>query len=147
MNKEYLNVVLADPDEGNLILLRNILQEFKIQVKIKAFSNGIALMDYLAKDDIVPEVIFINYQLPLKDCLECLNEIKSHQKFDPMTTIIYSEFISAEEQEQILLNGANVFMKKPDNYRDMKKKVNDIISIAWQYHTSGLNKNYFIMKV
>lgn len=147
MNKEYLNVILADPDEGNLILLKNILQEFKIQVKVKAFFNGIGLMEYLEAESVVPEVIFMNYHLSPKTSLACLQELKSDQKFDPVTTIVYSKDLSAEEQEKIFVNGANVFMKKPDNYRDMKKKVTDIITISWQYHTSGLNKNNFIMKV
>lgn len=147
MNKEYLNVILADPDEGNLILLKNILQEFKIQVKVKAFFNGIDLMEYLEAESVVPEVIFMNYHLSPKTSLACLQKLKSDQKFDPVTTIVYSKDLSAEEQEKIFVNGANVFMKKPDNYRDMKKKVTDIITISWQYHTSGLNKNNFIMKV
>jgi hypothetical protein len=60
---------------------------------------------------------------------------------------VYSENISVEDEEKIFVTGANVLMKKPDNYRDMKKNVTDIISITWQYHTSGLNKNNFIMKV
>lgn len=147
MKKEYLNVILADPDEGNLILLKNILQEFKIQVKIKVFSDGKVLMDHLKANAVTPEVLFMNYILPLKSSLQCMHEIKSDRRFDPMTTIVYSGNLSAEEEEEIFINGINVFMKKPDNYRDMKKKVTDIISITWQYHTSGLNKNNFIMKV
>lgn len=147
MNKEYLNVILADPDKGNIILLKNILQEFKIPVKVKAFCNGKVLMDYLEEDNIVPEVLFMNYHLSLKTSLECLHKIKSDQKFDAMTTIVYSESLSAEEEEKVLVNGANVFMEKTDNYGDTRKKITDIISITWQYYTSGLNKNNFIMKV
>ncbi|AZA56452.1 response regulator [Chryseobacterium shandongense] len=147
MNKEYLNIILADHDEGNLILLKNILQEFKIQAKVKTFCNGKDMMDYLKKNTVISEVLFINYYLPLKSCIECLQEIKSDQKFDSMTTIVYSENLSPEEEEEIFVAGANIFMKEPDNYIDMKKKVTDIISITWQYHTSGLNKNNFIMKV
>jgi len=147
MNKEYLNVILADHDEGNLVLFRNILQEFKIQVKVKTFFNGRELMDYLNQDILVPEVVFMSYHLPLKNALQCLSEIKADRKFDPMTTIVYSENLSAEEEEDVFVTGANVLMKKPDNYKDMKKNVTDIISVSWQYHTSGLNKNNFIMKV
>ncbi len=147
MNKEYLNVVLADHDEGNLILLKNILLEFKIQVKVKAFCNGKDLMDYLEENIVIPEVLFMNYHLPPKKSLECLHRIKNDQKFNAMTTIVYSENLSVQEEEGIFVTGANVFMKKPDNYRDMKKKVTDIMAINWQYHTSGLNKNNFIMKV
>ena len=89
----------------------------------------------------------MSYHLPLKNALQCLSEIKADRKFDPMTTIVYSEKLSAEEEEDVFVTGANVLMKKPDNYNDMKKNVTDIISVTWQYHTSGLNKNNFIMKV
>lgn len=147
MNKEYLNVILADHDEGNLVLFRNILQEFKIQVKVKTFFNGRELMDHLNEHILVPEVVFMNYHLPMKNALQCLGEIKADQKFDPMTTIVYAESLSADEEEYVFVTGANIFMKKPDNYTDMKKNVTDVISVTWQYHTSGLNKNNFIMKV
>jgi response regulator RpfG family c-di-GMP phosphodiesterase len=147
MKKEYLNVLLADDDEGNLILFKNILQEFKIQVKVKTFCNGKDLMIYLNENTVVPEVVFMNYSLPLKNSLECLGEIKSNQKFDPMTIIVFNDNLSSEQEEEAFVTGANVVMKKPDNYRDMKKNITDIISITWQYHTSGLNKNNFIMKV
>ncbi len=147
MNKEYLNVILADHDEGNLILFKNILQEFKIQVKVNTFCNGKDLMSYLKENILVPEVVFMNYHLPLKNSLDCLSELKSDHKFDAVTTVVYSENVSAEEEEKIFVTGANVFMKKPDNYTDMKKNITEVISITWQYHTSGLNKNNFIMKV
>lgn len=147
MNKEYLNVILADHNEGNLILFKNILHEFKIQAKVMTFCNGRDMMNYLKENSVVSEVLFMNYYLPLKSSMECLQEIKSDQKFDTMTTVIYSEKLSAEEEEEVFITGANIFMEEPDNYRDMKKKVTEIISISWQYHTSGLNKNNFIMKV
>ncbi|SHF39955.1 response regulator [Chryseobacterium takakiae] len=147
MKKEYLNVILADDNEGNLILFKNILQEFKVQVKVKTFCNGKDLMTYLNENIVVPEVVFLNYYLPLKNSMECLSEIKSDQKFDPMTIIVFNEDLSYEQEEEAFVTGANVIMKTPDNYRDMKKSITDIISITWQYHTSGLNKNNFIMKV
>jgi len=147
MTKEYLNVILADADEGNLILLERILQDFKIPSKIKTFTTSNQLMDYLRQNIMVEEVLFMDYRIPGKTCLDCLSEIKSNPKFDHLTTIIYSENLSAAEEEEIFVAGTNVLMKKPDNYKDMKKSVTDIISVTWQYHTAGLNKNNFIMKV
>lgn len=147
MIKEYLNVILADADEGNLILLERILQDLKIPCKIKTFATGSQLMDYLRQNILAAEVLFMDYRIPGKACLECLSEIKSNPKFDHLTTVIYSGNLSAADEEKIFVAGTNVLMKKPDNYRDMKKSVTDIISVTWQYYTAGLNKNNFIMKV
>lgn len=147
MIKEYLNIILTDADEGNLILLERTLQDFKIPSKVKTFNTGSELMDSLHQNILTAEVLFMDYRIPGKPCLECLSEIRSNPKFDYLTTVIYSENVSPAEEEEIFIAGANVFMKKPDNYRDMKKRVADIISVTWQYYTAGLNKNNFIMKV
>lgn len=148
MNKEYLNVILADDDEGNLILFKSILQDLKIHIKVKTFGNISDTMEYLNTDGaVIPEVFFMNFNISGKNCIEYLSELKADHRFDHMTTVIYTQSISSEDEEEIFVNGANVLMKKPDNYGDMKKNITDIMTVTWQYHTSGLNKNNFIMKV
>lgn len=147
MNKEYLNVILTDPDEGIHILFKNVFQDLKIGIKVRSFYDGKNLMNYLNdKESSVPEILFVNYDIPEKSSLECLSEIKSNFKFDNMVTAIYSSRLSADEEEDVFLKGANVFMQQPDNYKDLKKSLTEIVIINWQYHTSGLNKNNFIMK-
>lgn len=148
MIKEYLNVILTDGDEGNVILFKNILQNLRIQVKIKSFCNIKDMMDHLnAKDAIIPEILFLDFNISGKNCISYLSDLKANAKFDHMTAVIYSDHLSSEDEEEIFVNGANVLMKKPDNYKDLKKNVTEIMTVAWQYHTSGLNKNNFIMKV
>jgi len=148
MNREYLNVILTDRDEGSHILFKNIFQDLKIRIKVQTFYNGEELMNYLNNHDaIVPEILFMNYDIPPKGSLECLIEIKSDFKFDHMVTAIYSDRLSADEEEEVFIKEANIFMKQPDNYKDLKKVLTEVITINWQYHTSGLNKNNFIMKV
>ncbi|GAA5095484.1 hypothetical protein GCM10023210_28300 [Chryseobacterium ginsengisoli] len=147
MNKEYLNVILTDSDEGIHILFKNVFQDLKINIKVRSFYDGKNLMNYLNdKESSVPEILFVNYDIPEKSSLECLSEIKSNFKFDNMVTAIYSSRLSADEEEDVFLKGANVFMQQPDNYKDLKKSLTEIVIINWQYHTSGLNKNNFIMK-
>ena len=148
MNKEYLNVILVDDDEGNQIFFKNIFKDLKVGVKVQIFNNGRDLMNFLNSEDaLIPEILFMKYDIPKKNSLECLEDIKIDFRFDQMVNVIYSDELSAGEEEDVFVKGANVFMKKPDNYVDMKKVLSEIITINWQYHTSGLNKNNFIMKV
>lgn len=148
MNKEYLNIITADDDEGNIIFFKNIFKGLKIGVKSQCFSNGEDLMGYLTScGAIIPEMVFIKYDIPGKKMMECLEEIKTDPKFRDIVITVYTDQISESEVEEIFVNGANVFMKKPDTYEGLKKAVTEIITINWQYHTSGLNKDSFIMKV
>ncbi|MGH1519928.1 response regulator [Chryseobacterium sp. JK1] len=148
MNKEFLNVIVADNDENTLIFFKNILKELKISIKVQCFSNGKDLMEYLNNDDaVIPELVFIRYTIPGKNSMECLDEIQSNLKFSRMVTAIFSDPIPESEIEDIFVRGANIYMRKAESFETLKKVVTEIITINWQYYTSGLNKENFILKM
>jgi response regulator RpfG family c-di-GMP phosphodiesterase len=148
MTKEYLNVIVVEEDEGTQIFFRNIFADLKIKTKVIFFSDGKEGVDYLMSEDAsVPEILFMNYNIPEKKSLELIDQVKENFRYNKMTTVLYSECLSEQEIEEIFVKGINVFMKKPDNYNNLKKAVSEIITVNWLYYTSGLNKENFIMKV
>lgn len=148
MNKEYLNVIAADDDEGTIIFFKNIFKSLKIGVKSQCFSNGGEMIEYLGSTGaIIPELVFIQYNIPGKKWIDCLDEIKADPKFSNIIIVVYADQIPESEIEEVFINGAHVFMKKAETYDGLKKAVTEILTITWQYHTSGLNTDNFIMKV
>lgn len=148
MTRECLNVMLMDHDEGNHIFFKNIFQDLKIRIKTSVFFTGHDMVNYLKSEKaVIPELLFMNYDIPEKNVLNCLAEIRSCGKFSQMTVAVYSSDLSSDAEEEIFIKGANVMMTKPDNYKDLKKALTEIVTVNWQYHTSGLNKDNFIMKV
>lgn len=148
MNREYLNVIVADHNEGNLVFFKEIFKDLKIGIKAQTFCNGEDLMNYLNKEEtIIPEVLFMNYDLSKKNSLKCLEEIKADLRFGNMVNTVYSDCLSEDKIEEVFVTGANIFIKKPDEYTVLKKVLTEVITVNWQYHTSGLNKDNFIMKV
>ena len=148
MNKEYLNVILVDDDEANLILLKSIFKDLKIAVKVQSFQNGEDVMKYLNNAEaLVPELLLMNYNIAQKSILECLDEIKMDFRLSSMITGVYSDSLSEEDIERVFVKGSNIYIKKPDNYKDLKRVISEVITLNWQYHTSGLNKDNLILKV
>lgn len=148
MNKEFLNVIVADNDENTLIFFKNIFKELKISIKVQCFNNGESLMEYLNNNDaVVPEIVFIKYTIPGKNSMDCIEEIKANTKFSNMVTAIYDEEISENEIEEAFVKGNNICIRKPSDFGTLKKVLTEVITINWQYHTSGLNKDNFILKV
>lgn len=148
MIKEYLNVIIVENDEGNQIFFKNIFEELKIKTKVLFFSDGRKVINYLLNEDTrIPEILFQNYDVQGQNSLEFIDELNENFKSCKMTTVLYSEQLSEPEIEEFFVKGVNVFMKMPENYSNLKKSVSDIITVNWQYHTSGLNKENFIMKI
>jgi CheY-like chemotaxis protein len=148
MNKEFLNVIVTDHYEGNQIFFKNIFKNLKIDVKVQCFTNGNDLMGYLnSRDALIPEILFLNYEIPGQNCTECIKEIKEDFRFNNMVNAIYSDQVSEEVVEDLFVQGANIFIRKPENYENLKKVLTEVITVNWQYHTSGLNKDNLIMKL
>ena len=148
MTTEYINICLADDDEDDRLFFTEAFDELKINTKVQTFNDGVALMDYLNNDDsILPNVLFLDLNMPRKNGVECLLEIKENERFNDIAIAIYSTSSSEEHIEETFINGANIYIKKPNDFEKLKKILSEIVTINWQYHTSGLNKENFLMRM
>ncbi|TXF75118.1 response regulator [Chryseobacterium sp.] len=147
MNKEYIHIILADDDEDDRLFFTDAFSELKMSTKVQTFKDGVELLDYLnAKDSILPQLLFLDMNMPKKNGLQCLHEIKANPKFNNMAIAIYSTSSTEEHIEETFLHGANIYIKKPNDFKILKKILADVVTINWQYHTSGLNKDNFLLR-
>ena len=148
MQTDYIHIILADDDEDDRLFFTDAFSELKINTKVNTFNDGVELMNYLNSDDaILPQVLFLDLNMPKKNGLECLAEIKSNNKFEDIAIAIYSTSSSEEHIEETFAKGANIYIKKPSDFETLKKVLSDVVAINWQYHTSGLNKDNFLLRM
>lgn len=148
MEKEYIHIILADDDEDDRMFFTDAFDELKINTKVQTYNNGVELMNYLKKEDcILPNILFLDLNMPKKNGIECLHEIKAEKRFDDIAIAIYSTSSSEEHIEETFVNGANIYIKKPSDFASLKKVLTDVVTINWQYHTSGLNKENFLLRM
>ncbi|MFB9121192.1 response regulator [Bergeyella porcorum] len=147
MVKDYTSIILADDDEDDRMFFTDAFDELKINTKVTTFKDGAELMDYLNTEDIqIPELLFLDLNMPKKSGLECLKEIKANPKLSDIAIAIYSTSSSEEHIEETFVGGANIYIKKPNDFNTLKKVLSDVVTINWQYHTSGMNKDNFLMR-
>jgi CheY-like chemotaxis protein len=148
MNTDFINICLADDDEDDRLFFTDAFDELKINTKVSTFNDGVELMDFLNHpDSILPNVLFLDLNMPKKNGQECLLEIKKDEKFNDIAVAIYSTSSSEEDIEKTFVNGANIYIKKPNDFEQLKKILSEVVTLNWQYHTSGLNKDNFLMRM
>ncbi|MBG6185998.1 MULTISPECIES: response regulator [Flavobacterium] len=148
MTTDFINICLADDDEDDRLFFTDAFDELKINTKVSTFNDGVELMDYLNHEDsVLPNVLFLDLNMPKKNGVECLLEIKKNEKLSDIAIAIYSTSSSEEHIEETFINGANIYIKKPNDFEDLKKILSEVVTINWQYHTSGLNKDNFLMRM
>jgi CheY-like chemotaxis protein len=146
MENGLINVLLADDDEDDRLFFREAFQEIKIKTKVKTVNDGVELMNHLSKSgNNLPHILFLDLNMPRKNGMDCLLEIKRSDNLKDIPVAIYSTSASEEDIEDTFVKGANVYIKKPSDFSTLKKILEEVITINWQYHTSGLNREAFLL--
>ncbi|MEB8328881.1 response regulator [Flavobacteriaceae bacterium KMM 6897] len=148
MNLQTLNVALADDDEDDRFLFKEAIDEIKIQTKLSIFTNGQELMDYLSLPNVIlPQVVFLDLNMPVKNGMQCLREIRKNSALDSMSVAIYSTSSSEKDIEDTFVYGANIYINKPNSFTKLKVAIERVLQINWQYNTSNLNKDNFLLRI
>lgn len=148
MQNDYIHLILADDDEDDRLFFTDAFSELKMNTKVNTFNDGVELMNYLNKEDaLMPNVLFLDLNMPKKTGIECLIEIKANSKMSGIAIVIYSTSASEEDIEKTFVLGANIYIKKPGDFKKLKKVLSEVVSINWQYHTNSLNKDNFLLRL
>jgi CheY-like chemotaxis protein len=140
--------MLADDDEDDRLFFKEAFEEVKIKYDITTFNDGEQLMHYLNHDEnALPDIIFLDLNMPRKSGMECLREIRRNDRLKRISVAIYSTSSSEQDIEDTFVAGANVYIKKPNDFNMLKKVLSDVVHINWQYIVDGLNKDSFILSL
>ena len=148
MEKKPLHILLADDDEADRLLFKEALQGLDMKLIVNTVNNGIELMAYLTeKNSQMPHLIFLDLNMPRKNGLECLKEIRSFEKLKDISIAIYSTSDNEKDVEETFLNGANVYITKPNDFSILKQLLYKAVAATYLYQRNSFNKENFLLKM
>lgn len=148
MENKPLYILLADDDEVDRLLFTDAFSELKIKTIVKTVNNGIELMKWLnEKDTLLPHLIFLDLNMPIKNGLQCLKEIRSDEKLKNISVAIYSTSNNQKDIEETFSNGANVYITKPSNFNTLKRVLDKAVMTAYQYQQGDMRRENFLLKL
>ncbi len=143
-----LSVYLADDDADDRFLFEEALMEVRENVKITMLNNGEHLMKCLEqKRSNQPNLIFLDLNMPLKNGIECLEEIKKDNNLKNIPVIIFSTSSQKETINQVYMKGASYYMCKPDNYEKLKLLLDKVLLLNVTASQNQPNRDNFIISV
>lgn len=147
MNHKTLNILLADDDESDRLLFKEAFEEMKTQTKVHSVNDGIELLELLDQTEVenLPHILFLDINMPKKNGLECLVEIRADKKYKDVSIAIFSTSSSEKDMQETFLNGANVYIHKPNSFQKLKKLLEKAITYANVYQEPPFNKDNFLL--
>jgi len=147
MNKTHHNLLLADDDIDDCIFFEDALKELPISATLSTVNNGIQLMNYLlAKSDDLPDVLFLDLNMPRKNGIECLTEIKLNDTLKDLPVIIFSTSFNLEVVDLFYQKGAHYYIRKPGEYEKLRKIILEAVTLTSQDKLTRPTRDKFILE-
>src|SRR6187551_1938729 len=104
------NLLLADDDIDDCAFFKDALEELPVSATPLTVNDGVQLMNLLsAKSDNLPDILFLDLNMPRKSGFECLSEIKSIDKLKDLPVIIFSTSLGTEVVDLLYQKGAHYY--------------------------------------
>jgi len=143
-----LKVLLAEDDNADCLLFEEVIAELPVTVNLFTVTNGEQLLDWLnKKGNKLPDVLFLDLNMPRKNGFAALGEIKRSSKLQDLPVIIFTTANDKERIKQVYRDAAHYYIRKPNNFPDLKKLIYKVLKLISDNDISLPDKNHFILNI
>ncbi|MGB3606261.1 MAG: response regulator [Psychroserpens sp.] len=125
------HIMLVDDDEDDRMIFRDILGELGTNVKFDTANNGETALRLLANFINLPDIIFIDINMPKIDGQECLIRMRQNKRYDDVLLVMYSTSSNPIIIEQLMTFGANGYIIKPCAYNVLRETVGSTMKLLF----------------
>jgi len=124
----YRNILLIDDDEDDQEIFISALEELTDQVSCTPLDNAPDALKFLENGN-HPDVIFLDLNMPVMNGQQFLAIVKQTAALKEIPVVIFSTSSNAETIRQTHELGADGFITKPDNFRDLIRVLQDFLKL------------------
>jgi CheY-like chemotaxis protein len=115
----YHNLLLIDDDEDDQHIFMTAAAEVSSKVNCIAFYDAREALEKLSLQEVTPDVIFLDLNMPIMNGEQFLTEIKRHKDLKHIPVIIFSTSSNQNTIKSVKELGATSFITKPSLYDEL----------------------------
>jgi CheY-like chemotaxis protein len=134
MTEKALHILYAEDDLDDCYFLKQAISALSLDIHLTLANDGEVLMAYLsgcAED--LPDVLFLDLNMPRKNGYECLSEIKNIKYYEDLPIVVLSTSNSRTTIDKIFEIGGHIFMSKPDDIGQLRQLIRNVLPIALEH--------------
>lgn len=140
------NVYLSDDDADDREFFAEALFEISASLVLTTSTNGAELIAQLEKPAVTfPDVIFLDINMPKKDGMQSLNEIRKNARIGHIPVVMYSTSANPDFINKAHKLGANYYFVKPADYKTLKQRIAAVLSIDWALQAFPVDSAQFVI--
>lgn len=138
LDKGQLKIFYTDDDEDDKEIFKEIVSEIKPHAEVELQSDGAELLHILRKDEVKPDLLFLDINMPNKDGFEVLDEMRERHHHKRIPVIMLSTSSNEDVINKARRMGATLYVCKPNSYGKFRSILTTLLEIDWK---QGLEKD------
>jgi DNA-binding response OmpR family regulator len=140
-----LNILLVDHDLDECLLFDDAIRKISSNITL-SWCNELHLA-YAHMDKISPHLIFLDINMPVKNGIIWLGELKANEKYRHIPVIMYSVSILDKDKEDSRLAGAHHYMVKPYVEWNLISCLKKVFDTDWRVAPALPPKERFLIEI
>ncbi|MBS1593653.1 MAG: response regulator [Bacteroidetes bacterium] len=120
MTSKPIYVMLADDSPDEHFLFIHTVKGIDKSITISTAVNGEDLLNKLAGESNLPDIIFLDINMPFKNGKECLYDMRQDVRLRDIPVVIYSTSDEKSDVEETFALGADMYLKKPQDFIELE---------------------------
>jgi CheY-like chemotaxis protein len=125
---KYVNkLLLIDDDEDDQEIFKMAVGVINPDIELLTASNGLAGLHLLENAKSLPDIIFLDLNMPRMSGKDFLKHVKSTTDYSGIPVVIYTTSASELDKHETKQLGAISFLTKPDRLHDIVQQLTSVI--------------------
>lgn len=130
MNK----IFLIDDDEDDQFMFKEVLDSINPSLHFDTATNGKMALDKLKVSASLPDIIFLDLNMPIMNGFDFLVHIKKENTLNKIPVCIFTTSNILRDKELTKEFGAKCFLTKPNEFQVLRKQLQQILSANFSTH-------------
>lgn len=146
MNSSKIKILIANSDHDDAELWVTCLKEIIPNFDIIRATDGVQCLRYL-KTISSPDLVFLDLNLPLKNGIECLRDIRNEELLKDTPIIVYASSKNIRDIDAAYKFGARFYLVKPDTFGKFIKLLKSVFTLLGESVRKQLDKTNFVIRL
>jgi len=133
-------IFLVDDDVDDQLLFTEALKEIDESIECDIANNGRDAIDQLKKRSQLPEILFLDLNMPFMNGYECLSQLKGETNLATIPIVIFTTSNDPKDVEITHQLGADVFLSKPNEFNLLREKLERILKLDFTVNSPYISQ-------
>ncbi len=143
-------IFLADDDADDREFFEDALKDLGLDVALTTVNDGVdlmAILEAIKTEAPPPHIIFLDLNMPNKNGIECLEEIRKIPNLKNIPVAVFSTALCESTIDTTYSLGANCYVLKPVSHQLLKKTIEAVLGLELWRNNQQLPKSSFVLEI